>query len=168
MKKQIMSLLDKKTNRLEYLSDYRRYKNLNELYGGKGFEIEVSPKTLKTLKKRQGKKIVFSLEHDFGIKENTKEAYWLRVDGEYPKKKTDFTYLVTGYINPFQQSGMDDWGVSLALTHIDVATTWGQLEAITDMIAEWLDKKYGDDCGFKRRFIIENMKLDFIKNKKIK
>lgn len=167
MRKKIMSMLDKKTNRLERLSEYRRYTNLNELYGGQAFEIEVSPKALAKLKRREGKPIYFSLEHDFGHKGGTKNAYWLRCDRECPNKKTDFTYLVTGYIEPHQSSGMKDWGVSLCLTHIDVATTWGLLEAMNDMVGEWIDKKFGNDCGFERRFCIENMNLDFIKNKKL-
>jgi len=157
--------MDKKANRLDRLENFRRYHDLNELYGGRGFEIEVSPKTLDKLKKREGKKVYFSLESDFGHKEGTKRCYWLRVNKEYPNKKTDFTYLVTGYIEPSQHSGMDNWGVSIKITHIDVAATWGQLKAMTDMLAEWLDKKFGNDCGFERRFNIKNMQMDFIKNK---
>lgn len=159
MKKQIMSILDKKTNRLNRLSDYRRTKTLTD--DGNQFEIEVSSEALVKLNKM--KLICFSLEHDFGNKDKSKEAYWLRVNSEYPNKKTDFTYLVTGHIKPSQHFGGNDWGISLKINHIDVATTWGLLLGMTELIAQWVDKKYGKDYGFKSKIKIE--KLDFINNK---
>ena len=165
MKKQIMSILDKKTNRLSRLNDYRRVNNLTTENSIGTFEVEVSPKALDKLKKVE-KKIRFSFEHDFGIKDKTKEAYWVRFNGEYPNKKTDFTYLCNGHIKSRQHSGCDNWGIQVIFNYIDVATTWGQLNALVEMVAKWVDKKYGDDCGFEDKWRTDIMQIDFIKLKK--
>ena len=164
MKKFILSVLDKKTNRLSRLNDYRRVNSLTTENSIGTFEIEVSPKALEKLKKIE-KKIRFSFEHDFGIKDKTKEAYWVRFNGEYPNKKTDFNYLCNGYIESRQHRGFDNWGIQIIFSHIDVSTTWGQLNALVEMVAKWIDKNYGNDCGFKDKWEVDIMKIDFIKNK---
>ena len=164
MKKIILSALDKKTNRLSRLNDYRRVNSLTTENSIGTFEIEVSPKALEKLKKIE-KKIRFSFEHDFGIKDKTKEAYWVRFNGEYPNKKTDFNYLCYGYIERRQHSGFDNWGIQIIFSHIDISTTWGQLNALVEMVAKWIDKNYGNDCGFKDKWKVDIMKIDFIKNK---
>lgn len=167
MKKTIMSFLDKRTNRLSRLSEYRKTTNLTTENSIGTFEIEISPKAKEKLKKID-KKIFFSFEHDFGIgiKEKTSEHYWVRVNNECPNKKTDFSYLSTGFIKNSQHSGLNDWGIQVVFNHIDVVTTWGQLNALVEMLAKWIDKEYGEDCGFKDKWLVENMKIDFIKNKK--
>lgn len=161
-----MSFLDKRTNRLSRLDNFRRVKNLTTQNSIGTFEIEVSPKALEKLRKTE-KKIMFSFEHDFGIKDKTQEAYWVRFNGEYPNKKTDFTYLSRGYVRSNQHSGLDKWGIQVQFEHIDVATTWGQLNALVEMIAKWIDKNYGEDCGFEDKWRVDVMKIDFIKNKKV-
>ena len=164
MKKFILSVLDKKTNRLSRLNDYRRVKSLTTENSIGTFEIEVSPKALDKLKNVE-KKIRFSFEEDFGIKDGEKKAYWIRFNGEYPNKKTDFTYFCNGYIKRGQHSGFDNWGIQVVFSHIDVSVTWGQLNALVEMVAKFVDKKYGDDCGFKDKWQVDVMKIDFIKNK---
>ena len=159
----MLNKFNKKINRIDRLSDFRKSKNLERSKGGGGFEIEVSPKTLLKLKKNK-KEVPFSLECDFGLKEGTERNYWLRVNKEFPNKKTDFDYVVLGFVNTIQNSGMDNWGVSVNINHIDVSTSWGMLNTMTEMIAEWLDKKYGNNCGFKKNYNMKN--IDFIKNKK--
>lgn len=166
MKKEILSLLDKRTNRLSRLNNFRRVTNLTTENSIGTFEIEISPKALNKLKKIE-KRIFFSFEMDFGIKEPKNEKYWIRFNGEYPKKKTDFNYLCNGYIKSSQHCGLDDWGIQVVFTHIDITTNWGQLNALVEMIAKWIDKNYGEDCGFEDKWRVDVMKIDFIKNKRL-
>jgi len=156
-----MNIFNKKVNRISRLDDYRRNKNLTSNYVG-NFEIEISPKALIKLKKSD-KKIRFSFEHDFGI--NNKGMYWIRVDNEYSNKKTDFGYLAKGVIRNSQHNGGDNWGITVKFDHIDVSCNYGQLQALVEMLAIYIDKKYGNNCGFKERWNTDNMKIDFIKNK---
>lgn len=164
MNKIIMSILDKKINRLNRLNDFRKVNNLTTENSIGTFEIEISPKAIEKLKKIE-KKIYFSFEHDFGNEDKSKEAYWVRVNNEYPNKKTDFPYLCKGFIKNSQHYGYDNWGIQVVFTHIDIATTWGQLNALVEMVAKWVDKNYGNDCGFKDKWEVDIMKIDFIKNK---
>lgn len=164
MKKIVMSLLDKRTNRLSRLNEYRKVNCLTTENAVGGFEIEVSPKALNKLK-LEGKDVFFSLEHDFGIEDKSKEKYWVRVANEYPNKKTDFSYFATGKIRARQHSGGDDWGIQVVFSHIDVSCNWGQLNALCEMLAKFVDQKYGEDCGFKDSWKVEIMKIDFISNK---
>ena len=156
-----MSLLDKRSNRLDRLDNYRRVNCLTTKDTVGGFEIEVSPKAMIKLKKID-KVIFFSFEKDFGTIDKTKEKYWVRLQGEKPKKKTDFSYLAQGNIYPRQHCGGDDWGVKIDFHHIDISCTWGQLQALCEMIAKRIDKKYGNNCAFKDKWNTESMKIYFI------
>ena len=158
-----MSILDKKTNRLYRLNTYRRIKNLTTNDGIGNFEIEVSSEAIEKLKKI--KPIIFSVENDFG-NENKEKMYWLRVNSEYPNKKTDFSYLVTGTILLGQHSDSDDWGITIEINHIDVSTKWGLLLAMTELIAVWIDKKYGKDYGFEKMYKNTVYNFENIRNKK--
>ncbi len=160
-----MSLLNKKINRLSRLSDYRKVRSLTTRESVGNFEIEVCPKALQKLKERD-KNIPFSFEIDFGIQEKSEKMYWVRVNNECPEKKTDFNYCASGCIHSRQHSGMDNWGVSIKFKHIDISCNWGQLNALCEMLAKWIDRKYGNDCGFEDKWRYDIMKIDFIENRK--
>ena len=123
----------------------------------------VSSEAIEKLKKI--KPIIFSVENDFG-NENKEKMYWLRVNSEYPNKKTDFSYLVTGTILLGQHSDSDDWGITIEINHIDVSTKWGLLLAMTELIAVWIDKKYGKDYGFEKMYKNTVYNFENIRNKK--
>lgn len=165
MKKTILSLMDKRTNRLHRLNEYRRLNSLTE--GGVGrFEIEISDKAIDALSKLG--KVYFNLEVDFNISNGDKSGkskYWVRVDGACKDKKTDLSYCVNGFIRYGQHSGMERWGATVELTHIDVSTNWGQLNCLVEMVAIKIDKLFGQDYGFKNKWRNELLNMDFIENK---
>jgi hypothetical protein len=158
----IIKVFNKKINRIERLSDYRRINDLTNNHVG-NFEIEVSPKA----KKNIDRKIYFSLEHDFKDKDNKNEMYWIRFNNECNDIKTDFNYNVIGYIRNGQHRGLDDWGVTIVMEHIDSSMKWGQLRVLVHLISKWIDKKYGNDCGFKDNYNFKDWQFDYITNKKI-
>lgn len=148
---------NKKINRIDRLSDYRKLNSLTTRDSIGTFEVEISPKALDYLKNSEHK-VYFSLEHDF-----TPSKYWLRVDKDCPNIRTDFTYLATGHIESRQHSGMDKWGVQVIFNHIDISCKWGQLQTVCKMLAKYIDDKYGEDCGFVD--YINNKEIDYINNK---
>ena len=154
----------KKINRISRLSDCRRISELTTKWHIGTFEIEVSPKALDNLEK-DDKKIQFSLEHDLGIKEWTKEAYRIRINNERSEIKTDFNYLVRWYIKPSQHFWLNDWWIQVILEHIDASTKRWQLRCLVYNIAEEVDRRFGNDCWFTK-YETNRASMDFI-NKKI-
>ena len=165
MKKTILGLIDKKANRLHRLNEYRRVNSL--ISGDVGeFEIELSDEAINKL--RECGKIHFNLEADFNISNGDKSGkskYWVRVNEACLDKKTDLTYCVNGFIRSGQHSGMENWGATVELTHIDVSTNWGQLNCLVEMVAIKIDELFGKDYGFKNKWRNELLDMDFIENK---
>jgi len=147
---------DKKINRIDRLSDYREIKLPIGINRNNGFYAEVSTKAFKKLEKLI--EVPFNVCHDFDT-----GLFWLVVNGEGRKNRFDFTYLVQGKINTSVNGWDKNKYINVDFTHIDIATTWGLLEQVIDLLAEWLDKKYGEDVGFKRHF--SHTKLGYAVNK---
>lgn len=147
---------NKKINRIDRLSDYREVGLPYGINSTNMFQIEVSTKAFRALKNL--KEVSFNVCHDFDT-----DLYWLVVNGEGSDKKFDFTYLIQGNMNTRSNGWNVDKDICISFTHIDVATTTGLLEATMELLAEWLDKKYGEDCGFKRK--INYKKLDYAVSK---
>lgn len=147
---------NKKINRIDRLSDYRKV-GLPYGHGSTNmFQIEVSTKAFRKLKKL--KSIPFRVCHDFDT-----GLYWLVVDGEGGDKKFDFTYNIEGEINTHVNGWNKDEDIRIDFKHIDVSTEIKLIESTMELLAIWLDKKYGQDCGFKRNMVYK--KLDYAVNK---
>jgi len=133
---------DKKINRLDRLSDYREVKLPVGINITNGFYVEVSTKAFNWLKDNN---VSFRVCHDF----DTKKC-WLDINGEGANNKYDFTYLINGKITTAVNGWDRDKFVCIEFSHIDVSAEWGVVVSVVELLGEWLDKKHGDDLGFKR------------------
>lgn len=106
------------------------------------FKIEVSPKAIKNLEKKEKGSVDFFFGHNWE-KDKKPEQLVFGLN-----KKSDYPHLLRGEIN-LRVNGWEGKFVCIKFNHIDVSVKIGTIETVVRYLAEWIDKKYGNNCGFK-------------------
>lgn len=154
---------NKKINRIETLSDYREKKKPYGLNRDNFWAIEISEKAINKLRKIGD--LRFNISHFFKNSENGEEGYYVVIEGMKDTNKYDFTYNVQGKIRPYTHVCDRRFYIMLEMEHVDVSMTFGRIERAMELIAIYIDKKYGNDCGFKINYDLRNTDIYFADKK---